>query len=138
MQSAFNLRALPLSYGAMRTFVAPAGFDPATTSEMNGMIKIAASRFSFALPTVSEGWFRSIDLLVMSQTRVPLRHFAIRLVAVWCLQCRQKSIKGLIAVCDQSFQSTNAPALPTAGSVGFEPTHSDYIVGCSPFELLPV
>ena len=37
LQSAFNLRALPLSYGAMKTFVAPAGFDPATTSEMNGM-----------------------------------------------------------------------------------------------------
>jgi hypothetical protein len=30
MQSAFNQRALPLSYGAMKTFVAPAGFDPAT------------------------------------------------------------------------------------------------------------
>ena len=97
--SAFNLRALPLSYGAMKTFVAPAGFDPATTSEMNGMIKKLLQADKVSLPTVSEGWFRSIDLLVMSQTRVPLRHFAIRLVAVLCLQCRRKSIKELKINC---------------------------------------
>ena len=97
--SAFNLRALPLSYGAMKTFVAPAGFDPATTSEMNGMIKILLQADKVSLPTVSEGWFRSIDLLVMSQTRVPLRHFAIRLVAVCRLQCRLKSIKDLKINC---------------------------------------
>ena len=70
-----------------------------------------------------------------TRSAAPLRYkTSRRLVSAM----QTKVNKSLIAVCDQSFQSTNAPALPTAGSVGFEPTHSDYIVGCSPFELLPV
>ena len=63
------------------------------------MIKKLLQADKVSLPTVSEGWFRSIDLLVMSQTRVPLRHFAMRLVAVCRLHCRLKSIKDLKINC---------------------------------------
>ena len=43
------------------------------------LVDLFARPTSFARPTVSEGWFRSTDLVVMSHTRVPLRHFAYNL-----------------------------------------------------------